>query len=661
MCAPIMNTEYKAGGCRAANSRNPSSRVSYQRMTAGAPRRAERRSALDSALSGLLDLELSMHKALAMSICSTQRIWPAMRLALFVVCWFSLSLVAEADWKDDIGLTKLQETLGDQMPTGQGVFISQVEAQQGGVEGKYFPDPNGSPFNAALDPFGEEPTFVNGSAGEHSNPTISTHATNSVASFFYGDLRGVAPGANTIVIYEVNDYIMTFLNCGSGCGSTAPDAPTFTDPSDGQQKSYVVQNHSWAGTVGSGDARLLRKVDFLVDEYELTTVVGIENGDSDPNTPTLPHPTLDNLLGYSYNAIVVGSSSGLHAIGPTSSLYGPGRTRPTIVSSQDFTVSAATAIVSGAATLMHEELAGTDGALSEPMRAVLLAGATKDEFTDFIDPGTELLDPWDRTASQPLDSILGAGQLNVFNSYLITQGGQFAGSSSESSPTPVESYGWDYNEVTSVTKRYYEIVIPDGSIALDFSVILTWNVEIDPFSFNDETLANLSLTLTNVTDPNSPVVEDQSNSTVDNVEHIYIGEGQAVEYLAPGIYTLEVSGDFTRDYGIAWRTSTLFGDDPNNLTPSADFDENGDVDGSDFLTWQFGSGMLLGASHGDGDADGDGDVDKDDLAIFQTSYGSSALVASVVGVPEPGAMALATIVVLMCVLSHRQKVMRRAI
>lgn len=606
-----------------------------------------------------------MIKTLAMSVCSTQRIWPALRLALFVTSWFGFSIVAEAFWHDDVGYTMLEETLGDQIPTGQGVFISQVEAEQRVdgevVPGRYFPDPNSIQFNASLDPFGVEPTFVNGSEVKYPNPTTSTHATNSVAKHYYGDITGLALGANTIVIYEANDYLKTFLNCGnSGCGSMAPDAPTFTDPNDGQEKSYVVQNHAWAGTydkddpLNDDDQKVLRKVDYLVDQYELTTLVGVKNGTPiDPNDGTgNPHPTLDNLLGYSYNAIVVGRSTGLHAIGPTSDLYGPDRTRPSIVSPMT-TPSAAVATVSGAATLMHEELAGTDGARSEPMRAILLAGATKEEFIDFVDPdGGDPNDPdgWTRTSSQPLDSILGAGELNVFNSYLITQG-EFDGS-------PVESYGWDYNEVDNNTQRYYEIEIPDGSIALDFSVILTWNVDVNP-SFNSETLANLSLTLTNVTDPNSPV--DQSDSSVDNVEHIYIGEGQAVEYLAPGSYTLEISGDMAQDYGIAWRTSTLFGDDPNNLTPSADFDEDGDVDGVDFLTWQLGLGTLVGASHGDGDADGDGDVDDNDLAIFEADYGSSALVASIVGVPEPGAMVLAAIVVLMCLLSHRQKVMRRAI
>lgn len=582
-----------------------------------------------------------------------------MRLAVFAAGWLGLSVVAQAGYLTDIGFNKLKETLGDQMLTGQGVFISQVEAGKVDNLDEYFPDPNSSHFDATLDPFGEEPTFVNGSAGKYPNPDYSSHATNVVANPFYGDRFGVSRGANTIVIYEANDYIKTFLNCGgSGCGSTAPDEPKFTDPSDGLEKFYVVQNHSWVGTLDKDDPnndldlKVLRKIDFLVDQYELTTVVGLRNGDTDPNTSTPPHPLLDNLLVHSYNAIVAGVSDGEHAIGPTThSGYGTGRTRPTIVVPLSNS-SATTATVSGAATLLLEEVAGTEGAFSEPMRAFLLAGATKDEFTDFIDPGTGLLDPWDRTTSQPLDSILGAGELNVFNSYLITQGGQFDGSSSESSPTPVESYGWDYGEegeVTSTTNRYYEIVIPEGSIALDFSVILTWNVDISP-SFNSQTLADLSLTLTNVTDPNSPVVEDQSDSAVDNIEHIYIGEGQAVEYLAPGSYTLEVSGDMTRDYGIAWRTSTLFGDDPNNLTPSADFDEDGDVDGVDFLTWQRGLGTLLGASHGDGDADGDGDVDGNDLALFESQYGSSPLVASVVGVPEPAAMALALAAVAMLML-----------
>ncbi|MCH8840516.1 MAG: hypothetical protein IH831_07530, partial [Planctomycetes bacterium] len=545
-----------------------------------------------------------MCKTLATNVCSTQRIWPAMRLALFVASWFSLSVVAEAGYLDDIGYTKLSTTLGNQMLTGQGVFISQVEAGSGNTN-TYFPDPNHNQFDASFDPFGMDQTFVNGSAGAHANPDISNHATN-IGRSFYGNF-GVARGANTVVIYEANDYIDDFLNCGSsGCGSTAPDAPTFIDPSDGQQKTYVVQNHSWAGSLGlSSDRAALRKVDYLIDEYDVTMAVGVNNG-----TPGDPHPNPFNLLGHSFNAIAVGRTDGLHSIDATSLTgYGPGRANPVIVAPLG-TTSSSTAVVSGAATMSHQVLAGTDGTRSETMRAVLLAGATKQEFDGYVDPVTSLVDAWNRSVSQPLDNIFGAGELNVFNSYLITQGGQFAGSTS--TPTPVDSYGWDYQEVTAASDRKYEIEIPEGSTAAELSIILSWNVDIN-LAFNGQTLADLNLTLRD----DMGTIVDQSTSGVDSIEHIYIGANQAVTHLDPGTYTLEVSTNLSRDYGIAWRTTTLFDE------ASADFDEDGDVDGKDFLTWQRGLGILLGAAHGDGDADGDGDVDLADLLHFHLDPGNN--------------------------------------
>jgi hypothetical protein len=69
--------------------------------------------------------------------------------------------------------------------------------------------------------------------------------------------------------------------------------------------------------------------------------------------------------------------------------------------------------------------------------------------------------------------------------------------------------------------------------------------------------------------------------------------------------------------------------------PSADFDEDGDVDGRDFLAWQRGTGTMIGATHSQGDADRDGDVDAADLAIWSEAYGAPALAA--VAIPEPSA------------------------
>ncbi len=57
------------------------------------------------------------------------------------------------------------------------------------------------------------------------------------------------------------------------------------------------------------------------------------------------------------------------------------------------------------------------------------------------------------------------------------------------------------------------------------------------------------------------------------------------------------------------------------VAPSADFDSDGDIDGSDFLAWQRGFGTSTGATRADGDADNDGDVDASDLVVWQATYG----------------------------------------
>lgn len=76
--------------------------------------------------------------------------------------------------------------------------------------------------------------------------------------------------------------------------------------------------------------------------------------------------------------------------------------------------------------------------------------------------------------------------------------------------------------------------------------------------------------------------------------------------------------------------------------PSADFDDDNDVDGADFLIWQqnYGTGTQLHQ----GDTNDTGSVDGVDLSIWETQYGNPPpLVSSIVTLPEPsvGAMLLA--------------------
>jgi hypothetical protein len=536
--------------------------------------------------------------------CNTRRVKfaPIRVLGLmFFVCLVGLPLSASADLKGDVGYTKLVNSLnvlGIAIPNGNGVPISLVES--GG--NAYWPNTTHPELSAASDPLGQSTTFIDGTnlAGR----TVGSHPT-SMALWFFGNSLSFAPGANTVTVYEASNYLSNILHAPNG-------TPAGT-------QNFRVQNFSWVGSYDqlpndgippnaqetADGIAALRRFDYVINRDNITAVVGINN-----NTDPLPH-----LLGQSYNSIAVGKTNGVHSSGLTNLTdYGPGRSKPDIVAPQS-TASASTASTSSAATMLHSVVAGTDAAKSQVIKAMLMAGATKNEFPT-----------WSRTASQPLDDTFGAGELNVFNSYLMTQGGEYAGSTGD--PTLVGTHGWDYGNAQpgGGNEIKYKFVVPTGRTAPDLSILLTWNVDI-PGSFTGQSLANLNMALT---DSFGQTV-DQSLSAVDNVEHIYLTN------LAAGDYTLTISSDASRDFGLAWRMSTL-----SDIT-SADFDEDGDVDGRDFLTWQRGFGKLIDSLHADGDADGDGDVDAADLAIYQDQFTPGVIDPPpliLASVPEPGSLVL---------------------
>jgi hypothetical protein len=69
----------------------------------------------------------------------------------------------------------------------------------------------------------------------------------------------------------------------------------------------------------------------------------------------------------------------------------------------------------------------------------------------------------------------------------------------------------------------------------------------------------------------------------------------------------------------------------------ADFDNDSDVDGNDFLIWQRGVGV--GNNNATGDANASGTVDGADLAIWRSQFGPASTAAAA-AVPEPGSLAL---------------------
>jgi hypothetical protein len=73
----------------------------------------------------------------------------------------------------------------------------------------------------------------------------------------------------------------------------------------------------------------------------------------------------------------------------------------------------------------------------------------------------------------------------------------------------------------------------------------------------------------------------------------------------------------------------------------ADFDQDNDVDGTDFLTWQRNVGKSSGATQSQGSVNGDGDVDGDDLAVWELQFGETLSASSTGGGSATAATAAA--------------------
>jgi hypothetical protein len=406
---------------------------------------------------------------------------------------------------DDIGLTALQAELGGGTPTGSGISVSQVEAAYDGAN--YAASANNSEL------VGKTFSLQSGASVE------SVHAT-TVARSFCGSVNGVAPDITQIDAYEVNGWLQSdFLRFGS---SSTPRSET-----------RRIQNHSWiANTIGSQsqDQDILRRLDYAIQRDSYVAVVGVNNFTTNP---------VPALMAQAYNSIAVGNDNGNHSTGGTT-FDVAGRLKPDIVAPSAFgAVSYSIGTVSGAAALLLETADGVSALANarnnpEVIKALLLAGATKSPF-----PG------WTRTPTQPLDTVYGAGRVNIQRSYHLLVAGEFAASGSVTRP----NQGWDFASVGSGPARYF-FDVPSGSALTNFSVVLTWNRDVSDGAgpgFNPQvSVADMNLRLYSASGFSLGAQLDSSVSTIQNVEHVFTS-------LGPGRYALEVTSNTSGvDYALAW-------------------------------------------------------------------------------------------------------------
>lgn len=414
----------------------------------------------------------------------------------------SILLVARpcfAGYKDDIRYTELSNELSLRainLPTGSGVSVTQVEAPE--ATNAYMPNIADTQFNGKI--------ITDVSVGG----LTSGHAT-TVAKNLYGNTTSMAPSITDIDIYEANDWI------NSGWYSGTP--PTENNP---------LQNHSWVNWFQNSNAPI--RMDYAVNRDGFLPIAGLYNSDyEDQNKPS----DIPDTYGSMYNGITVGVSDGTHRYG-TTAYDGTGRVKPEIVAPNSYT-SFATPYVTAAAAMLIES-AGADAAAKDQLtlKSMLLAGADKSISAN-----------WDQTTARPIDEVYGAGELDIYESYFIQQGGR------QSAGSTIDERGWNLSSVSNSSSEVYTINVPAGFELRNLSALITWNRDVTrtargPNVNYTSSLANLSLSLTGN-------VSQTSDSNVDNIEHIWRDDSSA---LSTGSYTLTVaSASFTAtEYAIAWRS-----------------------------------------------------------------------------------------------------------
>ena len=102
----------------------------------------------------------------------------------------------------------------------------------------------------------------------------------------------------------------------------------------------------------------------------------------------------------------------------------------------------------------------------------------------------------------------------------------------------------------------------------------------------------------------------------------------------------EVINDWREIDGLEIKGRVILTYNSTAPTEDADFDNDEDVDGNDFLIWQRGVGGANGTSNADGNANGDANVDGDDLSIWEAEFGTPQSIGITAPVPEPAGLAL---------------------
>jgi hypothetical protein len=503
---------------------------------------------------------------------------------------------------DLVGLDDLLARVGAaNLPTGNGVLAGHVEF--GDAEGDYGP-------NQALNQYVGK-TFI-----ANSGPTGTNAHANNVGFNYYGNTFSIAPGITTINLWEASAWITTgFLRSNTGLSPVTVPA------------GLKIINHSWlaAFATNTQNNNALRRGDFVMNRDDLLMMVGVDNDESGVPNDDLNVP----LFNHVYNGISVGVTDGSHMNDATlAGIDGTGRMSPVIVAPGTKT-SWATPVVAAGAALMIDTARSIPALADNPaaergevIKAILLAAANhRAGWTN----NPVLSGPDRGITSQPLDDVYGADTLDVNVSHLVLTGGEHDGAASVPTAANAPHAGWDLVSVGLGESRYWRMSI--CQLAAEVSFLVTWHRQVQsPFGNANWAVADFDLilwrvdgqgkTVTLVGDAGLPWFAEGnvvSQSAVDNIEHVFVRE------LAAGDYVLELRRlDGLASYP-SWDAAVAWTGPPSTLV--------GDIDGdcvvgiTDFLDLLGNWGPCPCPPACPADLDGDCEVGITDFLLLLGNWG----------------------------------------
>lgn len=410
-----------------------------------------------------------------------------------------------ADWRDEAGFPQLQAEIGAAMPTGAGIPLMMSEASTVLADPPSVPPIYLPQATAGTAPFAGTGILAGKTIIPHSGASEASGHASGVANLFCGT-QSMTPGVTDLHVWWADEFAgeIYFSN----------PIPSFTGS---------VQNHSWVGSDADENVNLefIRRFDFMVDRDAVVALTPLNNG-----------PTMAKFLANAYHGITAGRMDGGHPQ-THSNLDVSGRMKPDIVVNASFT-STASPCVGSVATLLLDAIRPAFPDADDPrvVKAIMLCGASKQNLLG-----------WKRlNTSRPYDEAHGAGQLNVLNAYHVLAAGRQTTSDSVSQGLR----GWDRGTSRASTPQHYFFTLLQDQWGSTVSATITWHRNITS-NYTSSEPTNLNLHLRHASGFTVGAVVDESISSIDNVEHLFLRN------LPPGDYVLEVSAssdDVT--YGIAW-------------------------------------------------------------------------------------------------------------